>query len=221
MAKRITYENKIDSAHAVEPAPDSTIAPWKVHTANLLAEIGCNPGAFALRVPLMIFSNLLNQVGTRCSQLNDPVLNGLMCQLTIYAIADPESEDYDVERVNDLIRGKDEGVEGKASGTTSSAIALIRDLPRRARTYPYKSVILSAEVHLLSALADDYERIRAALDARIEGTRRGGKANTPAQLLQRRAAAESAKASRLKANPSKATLAKRRSRARKAGEREG
>lgn len=79
---------------------------WRVHTAGLLQEIGINQGAGVLRAPLHIFANLLNQVATRASQLNDPVLNGLMAQLALYEIADPYSPHYDREIAEGLIKGK-------------------------------------------------------------------------------------------------------------------
>lgn len=78
---------------------------WRVHTARLLGEIMSNPGTGILLRPLQILAALMAQVGIRASQLNDPELNALMCQLTIYAIADPDSPDYDPERTRKIIAG--------------------------------------------------------------------------------------------------------------------
>ena len=81
--------------------------PWKVNTPAFLKEIGGNPGLSTLRVPLQIFANLLGEVGERCSEINDPILNGLMAQLAIYEIADPYSKDYRREESNCLIEEKE------------------------------------------------------------------------------------------------------------------
>lgn len=50
-----------------------------------------------MRQPLMILGNLLHKVGEEAARINDPALNALMCRLTIYACADPESPEYDPE----------------------------------------------------------------------------------------------------------------------------
>lgn len=78
-------------------------AYWTVHTPNLLNEIGCNTGASALKIPLNIFGKILYEVARRASELNDPELNQLMMRLTLYAIADPESPDYDRDIVNQVL----------------------------------------------------------------------------------------------------------------------
>ena len=78
-------------------------ALWKVHTPNLLREVLNCHGSSTLRIPLTIFSNLLAEVGTRASQLNDPKLNELMMRLTIYAAADPELPEYDQRLVEQTI----------------------------------------------------------------------------------------------------------------------
>lgn len=67
---------------------------WKVHTPNLLKEILNNPQAGILRTPINILGKLLYQVGERAKEINDPTLNKLMMQLTIYSQADPGSKDY-------------------------------------------------------------------------------------------------------------------------------
>lgn len=72
---------------------------WKVHTPNLLKEIGGNPGLWALKVPLNIFADLLAQTAARASELNDPELNALMVRLTLYDVADPHSPGFDAATV--------------------------------------------------------------------------------------------------------------------------
>lgn len=76
---------------------------WRVHTPNLLKEIGNNTQQPILSKPLMIFGNLLYQVGERAATINDPVLNKLMIRLTLYTIADPESEDYDPKKIQEIL----------------------------------------------------------------------------------------------------------------------
>ncbi len=80
---------------------------WKMHTPNLLKEILNNPSCGILRVPLNILSNILAELGECASRINDPELNELMCRLTIYEIADPESKEYDpkmLQRISRLSR---------------------------------------------------------------------------------------------------------------------
>lgn len=79
---------------------------WKVNTAELLKEVLNNPGAAALKVPLVIFGNLLAEVASRCAEVNDPVLNGLMAQLALYEVTDPCSRQYDSTIAEGLITEK-------------------------------------------------------------------------------------------------------------------
>lgn len=79
---------------------------FKVHTGNLINEIVNNTGSEILHKPLIVFKNLLLQIATRASELNDVELNKLMMQLALYEIADPESNEYDSEYVNDYLDGK-------------------------------------------------------------------------------------------------------------------
>lgn len=75
---------------------------WKVHTENLLKEILENPDCSILSVPINIFGKLLSLVSVRCSEINDPQLNHLMCRLTMYACANPESEYYNEKILEDV-----------------------------------------------------------------------------------------------------------------------
>ena len=72
-------------------------ARWKVHTSRIFTEIiEANPKEMGiLTQPLNILRCLLVELGVRASELNDPILNELMCRLTIYDVADPYSENYD------------------------------------------------------------------------------------------------------------------------------
>jgi hypothetical protein len=68
---------------------------WRVHTSRLLEEVLANTTCSVLAKPINIFGKLLAKVGERAAVLDDPKLNALMCMLTIYTCADPESPDYD------------------------------------------------------------------------------------------------------------------------------
>lgn len=78
---------------------------WRVHTSQMLAEALTNAGMWALRQPFLIFDGLLREVATRAAQLNDPVLNRLMMQLTLYAVADPNSPAHQPHVVYDALYG--------------------------------------------------------------------------------------------------------------------
>lgn len=81
----------------------SDVLLWQVNTPGLLQEIlDGNPSASILRKPLNIFGKLLAEVGERAAELDDPVLNDLMCRLAIYSIGDPYSADYDAARVAEI-----------------------------------------------------------------------------------------------------------------------
>jgi hypothetical protein len=83
-----------------------TSLEWRVNTGSLLSEIisgypGKGGGIFV--APLNIFKNILVQVGERASELNDPVLNALMCRLAIYAESDPYSDGYNYQLLTDTL----------------------------------------------------------------------------------------------------------------------
>lgn len=80
---------------------------FKVHTPNLLREIAnCalpqNSGV--LKVPLNIFQMYLGKIADRCIEINDPILNEIMCDMTLYDEADPESKNYSKKLVNKVYR---------------------------------------------------------------------------------------------------------------------
>ena len=76
---------------------------WRVHTPQLLKDLSTQPGMEIMQIPLGTFGVLLAQVAQRARELNDPVLTSLMCRLTLYTIADPNSADYDEKRLGDIL----------------------------------------------------------------------------------------------------------------------
>ena len=76
---------------------------FRVHTPNLLKLVLELRDGFVLRIPIATFGDLLASVAERASQLNDPILNGLMCKLALYDISDPTSESFDVLMTKELI----------------------------------------------------------------------------------------------------------------------
>lgn len=73
---------------------------WKLHVPRLLNEIetfAMQPSEMAaLRLPFQSFRTLLNDIAIRCSEINDPILNALMCQMALYQIANPDDDGYDL-----------------------------------------------------------------------------------------------------------------------------
>jgi len=68
--------------------------PWRVNTPGLFQEIVLNPQCAILLRPLQITGGLLAQVAQRAVELNDPIMNGLMAQLALYEVTDPNSKQY-------------------------------------------------------------------------------------------------------------------------------
>jgi hypothetical protein len=56
--------------------------------------------------PIEILGQILFAVADRANELNDEELNSLMCRLTLYTQADPQSKDYD-KRTSRLIHKYD------------------------------------------------------------------------------------------------------------------
>ena len=77
-------------------------AHWKVHLPGLFSEILVNDSCAILYRPLQCTANIIGQVALRASQINDPVLNKLMCDLTLYEIADPKSPNYDRKKIEEI-----------------------------------------------------------------------------------------------------------------------
>ena len=82
--------------------PEDHSLTWRVHVPNLLKEILNNKGTSILAAPLSILGRKLYELGEIANRINDPELNAMMCELTIYSIADPESEDHDPDLVAEL-----------------------------------------------------------------------------------------------------------------------
>lgn len=88
-----------------KPTPTPTLHhEWKVHSYRLLKEIVDCSGIGIFEKPLSIFGKLLAAVGERAAEINDPQLNALMCRLTIYTVADPDSPDYNPELLEEISR---------------------------------------------------------------------------------------------------------------------
>ena len=62
---------------------------WRVNTGSLFEQITQNPQTEIMTRPLQIMGRILAAVAERASELNDPELHGLMCQLALYAVSDP------------------------------------------------------------------------------------------------------------------------------------
>jgi len=80
---------------------------WRTHTPRLLGEVLNNESCAILYRPIQILALQLQAVAQRASELNDPVLNKLMCQLTLYGVADPDHEDYDPEILKQVMAAAD------------------------------------------------------------------------------------------------------------------
>lgn len=76
---------------------------WRVNTPNMFKEILANDQTVIFTRPLQITARLLAEVAKRASELNDPILNGLMCQLTLYDCADPYSPGYNEQLTRQTI----------------------------------------------------------------------------------------------------------------------
>lgn len=78
---------------------------WRCNTPALLKEIlNNNPTMWMLAVPMKILGDMLFELGTVASRINDPELNAMMCRLAIYEEADPYSATYDSELVENTIK---------------------------------------------------------------------------------------------------------------------
>lgn len=72
-------------------------AIWCCHTTRLLREILTNTTCAILHIPLNIFQTKLAEVAQRATELNDPVLDGLMAELALYSVADPDDPEYNAK----------------------------------------------------------------------------------------------------------------------------
>ncbi len=78
---------------------------WKSNIKSLFEEIIENTKeGQALDKPLRITYNILLEVSKRASELNDDKLNGLMCRLALYEIADNYSPGYDKKLTAEVMK---------------------------------------------------------------------------------------------------------------------
>lgn len=83
------------------------IHTFRVHTPKLLNETFVNAvrpnDLSALKIPLNMLILYLRTLAARCAELNDPVLNKIMSDMTLYEQTDPSSEEYNegmIKQVN-------------------------------------------------------------------------------------------------------------------------
>lgn len=81
------------------------IGGFKIHTPNLFNDT--IPNTFSdqreyeiLRIPLNLLRHYLLKIASRCAEIDDPILTKLMCDMTMYDEADPNSSDYNEELIN-------------------------------------------------------------------------------------------------------------------------
>ena len=82
------------------------IHAFRVHVPNLLSETFINAvrpkDLAALQIPLNEFTKYLRTLTSRCSELNDPVLNKIMIDMTLYEQSDLSSKEYSQEMVDQV-----------------------------------------------------------------------------------------------------------------------
>lgn len=69
---------------------------WKCNLPGLFEEILNNKGTAILNAPINLTKSILEEVGRRAIELNDPILNELMCDLQIYETPKISSPEYNV-----------------------------------------------------------------------------------------------------------------------------
>jgi len=80
---------------------------FKCHTPGLIKEItesGLRQDSGVLKIPINIFMRYLQSIATRASEINDPILNKIMCDMALYEVADPYSKDYDQKIVDEVYK---------------------------------------------------------------------------------------------------------------------
>lgn len=79
---------------------------FKVHTPNLLMEIGKNASTKSnseIIVSLNILKSVLTKLAAVAIEIDDDRLHAVLIQLTLYSMSDPESPDYDAKKVNEYM----------------------------------------------------------------------------------------------------------------------
>lgn len=91
----------------VDYSPIEDSYNFTLHVPNLIKEIvdcGLDQRQGILLKPIEMFRKYLYGIAERCSQINDPILNKMMCDLALYSQADPQCDNYDqsmIDQVND------------------------------------------------------------------------------------------------------------------------
>lgn len=67
---------------------------WKSDVPNLFQEVLNNPGTGILTVPFKITLSIFEEVAQRCIEINDPILNELMCDLSLYETPEKSTPEY-------------------------------------------------------------------------------------------------------------------------------
>jgi len=89
--------------HVLPTAEDGS---FRVHTPKLLNEIKNNALMRRYKVPVSILSSIIGEVALAAARINDSELNKLMLQLTLFTLADPDSEDFDPEALSTIFNPK-------------------------------------------------------------------------------------------------------------------
>lgn len=81
---------------------------FKINTPQFLKEVFDNNPTLGgvLFVPANTLQSYLYQIAQRASELNDPKLNAIMCQMALYEIADPYQKGYNGELTKSIIAKK-------------------------------------------------------------------------------------------------------------------
>jgi hypothetical protein len=77
---------------------------WMSNVKGLFEEIMQNDQTKIMRIPLGETYLLLQKVGKRAIELNDPELNCLMIRLSLYSINDPDSPDFNSIKAQKYLR---------------------------------------------------------------------------------------------------------------------
>lgn len=89
----MTTRNELERNH---PFLYGTSLEWKICTPAFLQEVfGSYPGkGGVLFQPANIFRELIAEVAQRATEINDPILNALMCRMALYSVSDPYDKEF-------------------------------------------------------------------------------------------------------------------------------
>lgn len=65
----------------------------------MLKEMMINKEVTALKIPVVVFGDILKKVAQRAAEINDPKMNALMMKLALYECSNPDSKEYSHEVV--------------------------------------------------------------------------------------------------------------------------